>query len=428
MKDKKQKRNLLDDKRFLLIFSVLLAIVFWVIIAGFVSPGEDETLRNVQVNYRINEDQYMAQNLVIMNDPVQTVEVSVRGNGSVVWSLGSTDVSVYLDYSSVDGPGMYELPLLYKEIKAGSYNIVGVDPARVTLVLESLVTENFTTEAKADMVEAAEGFFKDNLVLTPATVEIQGPESEMEKIAHVVASVDNQEVRDTSIQYSGVPIRLLDDEGNELDPDNYTMSATEVEMKVPILESREIPLTVSITGQPTGFDEEWLRSIMRFSVETLHVAGESEELDKTPELEIGTIDLSTFSLGTDAYVFTLDLRKEIRNLDQIKQVTVTFDTAGLAERTFHVPAKNIRVINEATGIAIEPEDVAINVTLIGPAEVLEGLLPENILIQVDAYGVTASMGGQQSITARIVVAGSNKVFSPSSYTVLCDVHPEQPES
>ena len=101
---------------------------------------------------------------------------------------------------------------------------------------------------------------------------------------------------------------------------------------------------------------------------------------------------------------------------------MSFDTEELAEQTFTVAEENIEVIHGAENLEITPvQSRGINVQLVGPVDVLESLLPENIIVQVDAFGVTATESGQQTIRARVLVGSSNQVFAVCAYEVLCDV-------
>lgn len=422
MANKANKRNIFDNKWALIVVALLLSVLVWVIIAGFVSPGEETTTRNATVNYSYNEAFYRNQNLVIvdMEDLPTMVEVSIRSN-DMVWAVDSSNVTVYVDYSAVNGPGTYSLDVKWVSLNLDNYTIVEADPGKINVRFETRESKTLMVEASAPGVEAANGYIKNSLVVTPVSVDISGPASEVERVASVVAVVPDEEIRYESKIYS-VTLKLLDADGEELDLQPFTLSVYQVDVEVPILEVRSFPVTVGISGAPEGFDEEWFREHLTLSMETVQVAGKSEDLDKIQSIEAGIIDLSTFDPANAVYDFTISLRSGLRlNEPSLNQVHVTFNATGLTQKTFSVPSRNIRVVNVPAGLTVTPEDGNINVTLMGPTDVINRLLPENIIVEIDAFGLTATQGGRQTVVARIKVAASDRVFAIGTYEVVCDV-------
>lgn len=424
---KNNKKSIFEDRRIVLGMALLLALLAWVIIAGFLNPGQTDTITGVPINYRQRESNYKNLDLSLIGTLPEKATVEVKiSDSSLLYRLDSSSVMIYPDYSKVTGPGTYEVPLNAIREDSGDFSVISISPATVTLRFERMDKKTLSIKAKADGIEAQDGFFKDTLLLAPSAIDITGPESEIAKVAEAVAEVPDSEVRDATKYYSGVQIKLLDEAGQQIDTSLLTLSVTEVEVTVPVLQVKEVPIVPTFSGLPTGFDIEWLESLLTISTGTIRAAAEKDVIDSFTECPIGPIDLTLFELGREYEPFAISfpdrVKNKVRNLDQLKQVTVSFDTTGLEEKTFRVPEQNIQIQNAATGLEITPVGTAgINVTLVGPKEVLDALLPENIVVQVDAFGVTSAQGGQQSIAARVVVASSNRVFATGQYQVVCDV-------
>lgn len=420
-KNRNNKENLFNKRWFLVLFSLLLSVFVWVIIAGFVTQGENEVALTPQINYQENENTYKSQNLVIVGEKPLTAAVKVKANETVARRINASYVKITVDYSKVTGPGTYVLPLKIDKDSSSSFDFVGnASPTDITLTFEVVENKTLTINARADKVEAAPGYYKAPLQLSANTVDISGPSSLVDQVDQVVATVNSEEVRESRIHYTGVQLRLLDGNGNELDTNEYTLSLTEVEVTVPILEVREFPLTIEVTGYPQGFNVEWFKDRMEFSATTIQIAGDSVELDKITEISLGTIDVSEFEMNA-SFERTITLRKEFVNYSNLKSVTISFDTEDLDEKHFLVPYSNIQVINTPPGLTITPQQTNISVTLVGPLEVLARLLPENIAIQVDAYDVVAGQGGKQTIAARVMISIDDKVFALGTYQVVCEV-------
>ncbi|MDL2323714.1 hypothetical protein LJC61_01000 [Ruminococcaceae bacterium OttesenSCG-928-A16] len=423
---KKNKKKLFDDRRVVFALAFLLAVLAWIIIAGFLNPGQTTTITGVLINYRQRESNYKNLDLSLIGELPEKVSVNVKGDSGVIYKLNSASVTVYPDYSVVTGPGTYDVPLNARREDSGNFETVSISPSTISLRFERMEKKTLSIASKADGVEAVDGYFKDALVVAPSTIDITGPESEMAKVVEAVAEVPDSEMRDATKYYSGVQIKLLDEAGQKIDTTLFTLSVTEVEISVPILQVKEVPIVPTFSGAPSGFDTEWLKSLMTISTESIHVAAEKDIIDSFTECPIGPIDLSIFELGKEYEPFAISfpekVRNKVKNLDQLKQVTVSFDTTNLVEKSFKIDPENIQIQNALNSLTITPaSENGINVTLVGPKGIIDGLLPENIVVQVDAYGVTSAQGGQQSIAARVVVASSNRVFATGQYAVVCDI-------
>lgn len=423
---KKTKGNsIFDNRRFVLFISVLLAAFAWIIVAGFIKPGETATLNDIVINYRQKESNYKNLGLSLVGDLRETASVDVEGDSNVIYKLRSTDVTIAPDYSNVTGAGTYVVPLRATREVDGNFEVVKIKPDSVTLQFEVMDKMTITVQGKADGIEAAEGYFKDTLIVSPTTIDVTGPSSEIEKIVEAVAEVPDKEVR-TETKYYGASVKLLDENGDQVDSSLITLSESEVEITVPILEVREIPIVPVYSSAPANFDTEWFNSLITLSEQTIEIAAAKEEINNFTECQVGPIDISLFDISQTTVVYPITFpeksKNKIKNIAQLNQVTATIDTSGLAQKTFKVESSNIEVVNVPAGLTITPvTKTGLNVTLVGPTDVIDGLLAENVVVQVEAYGVTSEQGGQQNLAARVVVSSNNRVFAVGQYQVVCQV-------
>lgn len=438
------KKSIFDDRRVTLVASLVLAAITWIIIAGFINPGSSRPITYINIDYEAGAGQYAAHGLQIVTKPSELptyADVQVQGDGAVIGPLTASSVSVYADYSGVTGPGVYEVPLRTEKLESGSYNITAVSihndeyslegaaKGTITMAFEELETKIFAVTVLADGVEAAEGFFRDTPRADPVEVQISGPETRVEQIARVVAEVDAVEQLEERGRYTNIPLKLLDEAGNELDAEamQITVAPDTVDVEVPILQRRTIGLTVDFAGIPQGLDTEWFHSLVHLSAEELQVAGVLSALDHLEDpYPVRTFSLTEMSLGWESDPINIELPEGsgLRNLDQLRQITVSLDSTTLAEKTIEVPSSNFRVVNAPRNATVTPVADSISVRLLGDAEQLEAILPENISVQIDAFGVSAGSGSQQVVPVRILVSGFDRVFAITTdvnYTLVCDV-------
>ena len=135
---------------------------------------------------------------------------------------------------------------------------------------------------------------------------------------------------------------------------------------------------------------------------------------------MGTIDLSTFSLNK-VYEMPIELPSEIRLLDNISSITVSFDSSKLETKTLNLPSDCVQVVNlpSTYTLTVETERL-MNVTLCGPTGSLEALTPEQVVIEIDADDFSVAIG-QQNIACRLYVPSNGKIFALGSYVIQCKI-------
>ena len=414
--------RLAGDKRVLALFSLLVAFFMWFVVISVVDPNQTVTVRYVPVNLEYNSAAYESYGLGIVEKPNMTVNVRVTGDGSVVGGLEAGDLLVYPDYSSVTGVGTYTLRLIVRRadtsIAAQQYEIEGiVSNNYITLTFDEMATKTFPVTVNVIGVEPAEGYFVDTPVASPAEVTLRGPESQMSQVDKVVANVALSGQR-TESALATAQLEFWDKDGNVLTDTHITTDTEQVEVTIPVLKMKEVPITFEYTGVPQGYDTSVLDA--QLSQETILIAGPAERVDALESVSAGFVDLTKFKLG-ETVTLSITLPEGIRNLDALQSVDVTFDTYGFATRT--VTVSQITVVNAPSDTTVTVTTRRLSdVTLVGPEDELDALSEANVVALVDASASNINVSkGQQSMPATIVVPGSDTVFATGSYEVLCDI-------
>ena len=414
--------RLAGDKRVLALFSLLVAFFMWFVVISVVDPNQTVTVRYVPVNLEYNSAAYESYGLGIVEKPNMTVNVRVTGDGSVVGGLEAGDLLVYPDYSSVTGVGTYTLRLIVRRadtsIAAQQYEIEGiVSNNYITLTFDEMATKTFPVTVNVIGVEPAEGYFVDTPVASPAEVTLRGPESQMSQVDKVVANVALSGQR-TESALATEQLEFWDKDGNVLTDTHITTDTEQVEVTIPVLKMKEVPITFEYTGVPQGYDTSVLGA--QLSQETILIAGPAERVDALESVSAGFVDLTKFKLG-ETVTLSITLPEGIRNLDALQSVDVTFDTYGFATRT--VTVSQITVVNAPSDTTVTVTTRRLSdVTLVGPEDELDALSEANVVAQVDASASNINVSkGQQSMPVTIVVPGSSTVFATGSYEVLCDI-------
>ena len=414
-----QNRSPLEDRRVRLALAVLLAVFLWVAVTTVVQPGTNITLNNVPVDYTYESSVYTSRGLSIVEAPERTVSLVVSGDGYTIGQLGVEDFVVYPDCSSVRSSGTKTLQLRVRCINsavAGNISVSIADPnSTVDIVFDVVEEKTLPIQVNTRYLTIEEGYILYSTAASSETVTLTGPSSELAGVASCTAEVSYSDPLSDSVTVD-TNLRFYNESGQELHFEYVTLDRTAVEVTLSVYKTARLPINVRFVNTPPNFDDSVL--IYSLSQTELRVAGPAGTVDDLSELAVGTIDLSTFALDK-VYEMPITLPSGLVALDNVDTVTVSFNCSAMATKTLNIPAENVEVINLPPTYQLTVEsDRLMNVTLCGPAAVLEGLTADQVVARIDADDFAVALG-QQNIACSIYVPADGRVFALGSYAVQC---------
>jgi len=155
------------------VLAVLLASLLWLTVAG-----EHVVERTMRVPLELRN---VPPQLEIVGDPPMTVDVRVRGSSSMLGRMDPGDVVAILDLEGAR-PGSRLFHLRTDEVK-GPYgvDVAQITPATISLALEKSGRRSVPVVPAVEG-EPAPGFIRGRSTVTPATVEVLGPESRLREL------------------------------------------------------------------------------------------------------------------------------------------------------------------------------------------------------------------------------------------------------
>lgn len=418
---KKRRLNfgkLFENNQFVLIFSILIAVLGWLVVSLVIEPNTEDKVTGIPVDLDYNAQTLQSMGLdVVTEDETPKVAVRVEGERAVVGGLGADDITVYPRLSNVTEAGQYELTLVaVKNDANASYEIKEVIPSTITVRFATLTQKKFVVETDTSGVKPADGYILTGAYATPGEITLTGPEEEIQSVGRVVARVEIDEEL-TSTRIAAAELTVYDKNDNPVNSKLITADAETVEVTVPILQKKVLPLTVGYTNVPDGFDTSLLKPT--FEYETINLAGPADSIQNKTELMLGYIDLQReFTLNfTKTFQVTVD--NGYQNLDNLNEVTVSFDTSAFSQKT--VTVSDIRVVNEQQNRNVSVLTKRIHdVNIIGLADDVTALSASSVIAEIDAGDLTLGEG-QQTVPVTIRIPGSNSVFAVGSYTALVEI-------
>lgn len=415
------RKSLWSYPLFSLILALFCGFVAWTVVAVYVDPQGSVTVQDVPINYANGTSAYTSQGLDIVEKPsIETVDVRVDGNSTIIGNITNSDIMVYPSYAGVSGAGRVTLRLQARLVNTtdfpGDIECTVESPRTIEVVFDEVSEKTLAITVDASAVSVAEGYMLNRSAAVPAEITLRGPTSELDQIASVVATVSSDaELSDTTT----VPatLELRDENGEVYTPQYTTMDSETANVTLTVYQVRELPLVVDFIGTPTNFDAGSLRYTL--SQDTLRVAGPARTISALEELTVTNFDLSQeFELGRD-YQRLVELPSGIVSLDGVTSVTLSFDTSDMGSTTLNI--SNISAINVPSNYEVEIlSSMVSGVTLYGPAEEVEALSADSVVAQIDCQSVNLTVG-QQTIPVTIQIPSSSRIFATGSYTVQCEV-------
>lgn len=415
------RKSLWSYPLFSLILALFCGFVAWTVVAVYVDPQGSVTVQDVPINYVNGASAYTSQGLDIVEKPsIETVDVRVDGNSTIIGNITNSDIMVYPSYAGVSGAGRVTLRLQARLVNTtdfpGDIECTVESPRTIEVVFDEVSEKTLAITVDASAVSVAEGYMLNRSAAVPAEITLRGPTSELDQIASVVATVSSDaELSDTTT----VPatLELRDENGEVYTPEYTTMDSETANVTLTVYQVRELPLVVDFIGTPTNFDAGSLRYTL--SQDTLRVAGPARTISALEELTVTNFDLSQeFELGRD-YQRLVELPSGIVSLDGVTSVTLSFNTSDMGSTTLNI--SNISAINVPSNYEVEIlSSMVSGVTLYGPAEEVEALSADSVVAQIDCQSVNLTVG-QQTIPVTIQIPSSSRIFATGSYTVQCEV-------
>lgn len=413
-------KSILDDRRIRLLLAIVGAIVAWMVVTIVVQPGTTRTINNVPVDFTYDSAAYTSRGLSIVSAPEKYVSLKLSGDGYTIGSLTSSDFVVYPDWSDVRDSGEKTLHLQVRGVNTllngVSVSIEGGDNS-VDVVFDVVEEKTVPITVTTNYLTIADGYILYDTELSKETVTLSGPSTEIDKVETCTAEVTHKGELTDSVTLD-TALRFYTKSGSEVKFEYTNLEESSVEVTLEVYKMATLPVSVSFINAPRNFDPSVL--VYSLSKQTLNVAGPESQIEKLSTLSVGTIDLSTFALNK-VYELPIELPGNIRLLDNISSITASFDSSKLETKTMNLPASCVQVINlpSTYTLTVQTERL-MNVTLCGPAGLLDTLVPEQVVIEIDADDFYVA-AGQQNIACRLYVPSNGKIFALGSYVIQCRI-------
>jgi len=387
---KADNRRITDRKSFWVVMSILISFFLWMYVTSTEGIESEKTIRGVKVVFAGEETLRESSGLVVTEQDSTSVDVTLSGTRRVLSKLTNSNLTAVVDLSNVYTDARYSV------VYSLSFP-AGVSESEVTLLRSSVDVINFTVDRLVSKTVEVKGVFsgttadgyiaEKTLEFDPLTVKISGPKSAINEVYDAFVVITREDV-DKTLSYS-TTYDLRDAEGNILDNDSILREVEEVNVTLPVLSSREIPLDVTIINGGGATRENNVE--IKIEPDSVMLAGDAETMDSITKIILGTIDLSDFAKEFEMD-YTIVLPNDTVNMTGASEAVVRVSVKGLETKSFTIPKDNLSCINAAEGYKADVITESLTITVRAPEDILDKIQANNLWAVADLSEIGANPG------------------------------------
>lgn len=416
-----QEAHLFNNKKFSIFVSFIVALAFWFVITLVEYPNTERVLNGVQLYLDTNGTVVGQQGLSIVNETenVQYVSVKISGARYVVNSITPEDILITPSYEDVNAAGKYSVKLTATNNSAKSFNIESVSPASMELELDYIDTISLDVQIKVKGAVAADGLSLGAERFTnseKASLEISGPRAVVSTISDVYAEVQADKNQKLSATKSyEADIVLYTKKGKKVDTDNLTLSFDKINVSVPVLKTKTVPIRCSYINKPQGYTPVATLKVDGKQINKIKIEGAPDIIDQTDFVELESIDFFGVSKNRNTFKKTVVLPTGVSIVDDIGTVEVTLNTNSVVNKKFKV--NSLVTINNKENLKVSLTQ-PLNVVVCGDKSTVDKLSDSSFYAEIDLDGKAE---GEQSVSVVIKAKDKNNVWQYGTYEAKISV-------
>lgn len=389
----RQLRKVYKSNTFLIVFSVLCAVMLWsVLVAADGTLTREKVFTDVEVTMS-GMDTLKSNGYIVIDDDqsvLPTVRLTVEVTQNNYSRATASNFSPRVDVSKIRATGEQTVEITFGSSVYGK--VVSCEPSSVTVNVERYVSSNRIPVVIDTEGTLAEGLWMGSPSLDPAYIAVSGPRSVVNSIKRAVAKFDLALLNGESVtQRSAVPFVLEDAQGEAVNSSQLRTTYQSILIDTVTVEADVYPqkaLPIDVTGAYIGEPAEGYEvTDVTVQPETVLVAAQADVLEQLSAVVLDApIDITG---ATEPQSVTVRIKKlsDAQNMS-IGEALVQIDIAQKQrERTFKNVPITVTGVQETQKVKLSSKSA--HVTLTGPYHFINELTADDILLSVDLSGLEA---------------------------------------
>ncbi len=425
------------NKKFLIAFSIVCAVIFWLVIDITENPTREITVTDLKVSVA-NQTNDSGSVLMALGDTEREVSVTVSGPGYIVSNVTKNDISVsVVSYSDVNRPGTYVLNLTAS---------VGVSGCQISKISPSYIQVNYDYDTSTEIpveidfssvqqvLTSDREIYKSSLKSNAdgadiPLLHISGPSEVVASVKKIVAVPKFSTTVLPETQNCETELKFYDSLGNLVDSSQLVYNR-DIYARIVVYKVAEVGLKPTFENLPLCYSTNPLEySLYRYSdksrakekMSTVKVRGPIDTIDGllTSGLSLSAIDFMKVTSNSTSFNVSFILPEGVEVVDGTEEVTVALKFGRLATANIELEPSNIQFIGLPQGMTANSviTNKSIKVKVCYDRNKTSKVTAKDFNLTVDLTGITTA----STVTKTIKVTAA----SASCYAWAISVNPAE---
>lgn len=390
-----------------LIMSVVFSVIIWFAVSIQVFPNETDHIDGIKVT--AEPTVFMQQEHLTVTDFNKEISIQIQGKRYVIGTLKAEDFIASLDLSGINSPGEHTVNVDVNKVQASSEYEIITGGLTAIVNIERTVTKEIPLEVNTGnlVIDDALKIQEEEITLSAETVKISGEESLVNSVAKAVIEPFSNGVLTETTRLSG-NVRLYDRNGAKIENPALEYAADNYSVTIPLYRVKTLPLNVSLSC-PSNFDSSSLKYTIYPKEITIAAPADDMSIENLERIDVGEIDLTDITSRDlqGGIKLTIALAEGYKNLSNIGIAQINFeDTDSYGKRDFSVSTENFTVLNGDPTFDYSLITSQLDITAVGPSDLLYRLSSDDITGTVNLLGTPAEVG-VKNLTVTLRIAGQS---------------------
>ncbi|MDK2868722.1 MAG: hypothetical protein PWP38_3037 [Clostridiales bacterium] len=364
------------------IFSLVLAILFWVFVMDQVDPEITKVIESVPVQL-INQQELDQNDLIIMDQHDYFVNVEITGRRNNVLNTNKSSIYLWADVRNVKkGSNILQIN---KTINSEAVSIQTLIPNEIVLSIDQIVSipkpVQVTTSGSYQ-----EGFYQSGMTISPEEVKVIGPESVVNQVAYLGGTLNVSNIdSDATKQISLVP---YDNDGEMVSGVTLDESYSSVTINVGM--EKNVAVKPVINGVPMEGFEVVAATI---SPEYVIISGNESAVFPLSEVFAEPINLKGEEASSFIVEKSIELPSGVQSNAENNMVQIEVLIEPVITKEFNFNVKDIPIVNlsDTLGTNLSENTDTINIKVKDVESIINNVSKDDIHLSIN-FGIVDKAG------------------------------------
>ena len=388
------------------IMAVVFSVIIWFAVSIQIFPNVYDHIDGVAVT--VEPTAYMHEENLQITDYTDTVSIQIQGKRYDIGMLTAEDFAATLDLSDVTTPGTHVVNVNLSMVEPSSDCEIVSTGLTAKVTVERVISRDIPLEVNTANLSVGEELQiqTDDIAISTAAVTVSGEESLVNSVARAVIEPVYEGTITETTEVQGV-VSLYNSSGTKIENPLLEYQANSYTVTIPIYRVKTLPLNVSFI-YPENFDASSLEYTILPTEITIAAPANDTSIENLDRIDVGEINLVNITMrDLQGVNLAISLPDGYKNLSNTGRAQVTFEnTDSYGKLEFTVPTVNFTILNGDPEYNYTFVTSQLDVTAIGPSDVLQNLSLDDIMGTVNLLGISTEEG-VKNVTVTLRIAGQN---------------------